>query len=185
VTPPRKRNPENRGLPTRWALKHGAYYYLVREGLKDLWDGKRWFRLGKTLPEAYRVWAERRQDDGAALRTVANLLDRYLLEVAHTSGRTSANRDLEVIRHAFSIAVTWGALDRNPIKGQVSRLPVPPRNRLVEDGEITEALKVASDSASLVEDSERLGHADTGITQRVYRRKPVRVSPLIRPKGKS
>jgi len=41
--------------------------------------------------------------------------------------------------------------------------------------------KVASDSASLVEASERLGHADTGITQRVYRRKPVRVRPLIHP----
>lgn len=43
--------------------------------------------------------------------------------------------------------------------------------------------KVASDSDSLLEASERLGHADTAITQRVYRRKPVRVQPLIsRPK---
>jgi len=38
--------------------------------------------------------------------------------------------------------------------------------------------KVASDSDGLVEASERLGHADTAITQRVYRRKPVRVQPL-------
>ncbi len=38
--------------------------------------------------------------------------------------------------------------------------------------------KVASDSDSLVEASERLGHADTSITQRVYRRKPVRIQPL-------
>jgi len=38
--------------------------------------------------------------------------------------------------------------------------------------------KVASDSDSLVEASERLGHADTAITQRVYRRKPVRIQPL-------
>ena len=38
--------------------------------------------------------------------------------------------------------------------------------------------KVASESNSLVEASERLGHADTAITQRVYRRKPVRVQPL-------
>jgi integrase len=42
--------------------------------------------------------------------------------------------------------------------------------------------KVASDSDSLIEASERLGHADTGITQRVYRRKPVRVQPLVRRK---
>ena len=42
--------------------------------------------------------------------------------------------------------------------------------------------KVASDSDTLIEASERLGHADTGITQRVYRRKPLRVQPLIRGK---
>jgi len=38
--------------------------------------------------------------------------------------------------------------------------------------------KVASDSGSLVEASEQLGHADTATTQRVYRRKPVWVQPL-------
>ncbi len=40
--------------------------------------------------------------------------------------------------------------------------------------------KVASESGSLQEASERLGHASTAITQRVYRRKPVRVKPLVR-----
>ncbi len=38
--------------------------------------------------------------------------------------------------------------------------------------------KVASESDNLVEASERLGHSDTAITQRVYRRKPVRIQPL-------
>ena len=43
--------------------------------------------------------------------------------------------------------------------------------------------KVASDSDTLVEASERLGHASTEITQRVYSRKPVRVKLLLaRPK---
>jgi len=42
--------------------------------------------------------------------------------------------------------------------------------------------KVASDSDTLVEASERLGHADKAITQRVYLRKPVRVQPLVKPK---
>ena len=41
---------------------------------------------------------------------------------------------------------------------------------------------VASESASLLEASERLGHASTETTKRIYRRKPVRVSPLIRDK---
>jgi len=38
--------------------------------------------------------------------------------------------------------------------------------------------KVATDSNTLLEASERLGHSDTGITQRVYRRKPVVIEPL-------
>ncbi|NIP74044.1 MAG: DUF1525 domain-containing protein [Gammaproteobacteria bacterium] len=40
---------------------------------------------------------------------------------------------------------------------------------------------VASESDTLIEASERLGHASTEITQRVYRRKSVRVQPLIWP----
>lgn len=43
--------------------------------------------------------------------------------------------------------------------------------------------KVGSDSSSLIEASERLGHASTETTQKIYRRKPVGVWPLGRPKG--
>jgi hypothetical protein len=43
--------------------------------------------------------------------------------------------------------------------------------------------KVASDSDTLQEASQRLGHADSAITQRGYRRKPVRVQPLIKRKN--
>lgn len=43
--------------------------------------------------------------------------------------------------------------------------------------------KVGSDSDSLIEASERLGHASTETTQRIYRRKPVKVFPLDRPKS--
>jgi integrase len=38
--------------------------------------------------------------------------------------------------------------------------------------------KVATDSESLVEASQRLGHSDTAITQRVYRRRPVVIEPV-------
>jgi integrase len=41
------------------------------------------------------------------------------------------------------MAVEWGAVDRNQIKGQVTKNSTPPRDRLVEDWEIAEALKVA------------------------------------------
>jgi integrase len=59
-------------------------------------------------------------------------------------------------------------------------------NRLVKDTDVSRFQErdlravVASESASLQEASDRLGHSDTGITQRVYRRKPTRVKPLIR-----
>lgn len=39
---------------------------------------------------------------------------------------------------------------------------------------------VASESDTLQEASERLGHSDTRITARVYRRKPTKIKPLIR-----
>src|ERR1700674_4568808 len=77
---PPKRKSENRGLPARWQHTHGAYYYRVPPGLESLWNDKKMFRLGKTLPEAYKVWAERVASADEA-QTIAQLLDRYLLEV--------------------------------------------------------------------------------------------------------
>src|SRR5690242_896409 len=75
---PRKRRKENEGLPARWVSEHGAYFYQVPAGLEDRWDGKRKFRLGASLPEAYAEWARRLEDvDGA--KTIGALLDRYAL----------------------------------------------------------------------------------------------------------
>lgn len=80
---PKKKNPENAGLPKRWQHTHGAYYYQVPPGLEAQWDHKKKFRLGKSLPEAYRTWASRLEMmDGA--RTIGELLDRYALEVIPT-----------------------------------------------------------------------------------------------------
>jgi len=42
------------------------------------------------------------------------------------------------------MAVEWGLINRNLLKGQVRKNSTPPRDRLVEDWEIAEALKVAS-----------------------------------------
>ncbi|CAB3800453.1 hypothetical protein LMG28614_05178 [Paraburkholderia ultramafica] len=77
---PKRRNSENRGLPERWRKFHGAYYYRVPNGLESSWDGKKQFRLGGTLPEAYRVWADRLGSIDDA-KTVGDLLERYALEV--------------------------------------------------------------------------------------------------------
>lgn len=52
------RNIENVGLPTRWRLTHGAYYYSVPPGLEHLWDFKKLYRLGDTFEQALAefVW---------------------------------------------------------------------------------------------------------------------------------
>jgi len=101
----RNRAPENRGLPTRWVRKHGAYYFLPPPGLRHLWDGKAWFRLGATLPDAFKTWGERA---GAPERiaTIGVLLDRYGLQVVpgkapktQTSNRSALVRLRRVFGH--------------------------------------------------------------------------------------
>ena len=76
---PRRRNKENRGLPSRWQFYHGAYYYLVPAGLEHLWDDKKRFRLGRTLTEAHREWATRLELQEDA-KTIGELLDHYALQ---------------------------------------------------------------------------------------------------------
>ncbi len=182
--PPKKRNAENRPLPTRWRYYHGAYYYRVPPGLKHRWDGKTQFRLGSTLAEAHRTWAERVEEPGD-IKTMGQLLDRYARDVvptkapatqkgnidalrhlravfAHmaigdfrpvhayqyrdkrgTTAPTAANRELEVLSHAFTKAIEWGLREDHPmIEGKFRKLPTPPRTRYVEDWEIVEALKL-------------------------------------------
>ena len=100
---PRKRSKQNQGLPTRWRHVHGAYYYQVPRGLEYLWDGKKTFRLGNKLNEAYRCWSDRlaRQDKA---KTIGQLLDRYALEVIPTksaASQTSNYQQLPVLRRVF------------------------------------------------------------------------------------
>jgi len=100
---PRPRKPEHRGLPARWIHQHGAYYYLVPHGLEVHWSGKKLFRLGSTLPEAYRLWADRLGELEKA-HTIGQLLDRYALEVIPTKApKTQAgnNRALPTLRAVF------------------------------------------------------------------------------------
>lgn len=85
---PRKRNKENLGLPLRWRFIHGAYYYQVPPGLEAHWDGKKQFRLGEKLHEAYKVWSVRLGQVNEA-KTIGQLLDRYALEVIPTKAAAS------------------------------------------------------------------------------------------------
>lgn len=100
---PKPRKPENRGLPARWRIQHGAYYYQVPKDLQPAWDGKQLFRLGTTLPEAYAVWSKRLGPLGD-LRTMDKIFDRYAREVLPTKApRTQGNeqRYLKRLRPVF------------------------------------------------------------------------------------
>jgi integrase len=58
--------------------------------------------------------------------------------------RTSVNRDVEVLSHAYTKAIEWGLVENHPIKGKVISHGERPRERYVEDRELIEALKVAN-----------------------------------------
>lgn len=112
---PVPRKPENRGLPSRWRHYHGAYYYEVPPGMELHWDGKKKFRLGKTLPESYRVWAERLGTLDKA-KTVGQLLDRYALEVVPTKAPTTQTQNqlaVKQLREKFHDAPLGGIKPRH------------------------------------------------------------------------
>jgi integrase len=101
---PRARNSENRGLPTRWKYEHGAYYYQVPVGRESAWNNKKKFRLGSSLPEAYRTWADRIGTIDIA-KTVGALLDRYVLQVIPEKKVTTQNHNrvaIKPLRAVFS-----------------------------------------------------------------------------------
>lgn len=57
--PPQKRHKNNQGLPAGWRYRYGAYYYRVPKRQRHLFDGRREYRLGRTLPEAHQEYGRR------------------------------------------------------------------------------------------------------------------------------
>ena len=94
----RKRNKEHQGLPARWRWKEGAYRYLVPKGQENQWDGKTEFRLGRTLSEAYITYAGRIARTDGAIQTIAQLLDRYLLDEVPNKAERTQKEDHKNIR---------------------------------------------------------------------------------------
>jgi len=102
--PPKKRNSENKGLPARWTFKNGAYFYLVPRHLREQWDGKSWFRLGSSLSEAYKAWADRIGTPDK-IHSIGALLDRYLAEVVPTKAPKTATENR---RHIATLRPVFG-----------------------------------------------------------------------------
>lgn len=193
---PRDRNKENKSLPERWRFRRGTYFYRVPPGLEGEWDNKKEFKLGRTLTEAYKVWAERIQPTADDINTMTQVFDRYTLEVipekayktqesnlisirklrpvfgnvepskikpkyayqyydatAKARGKTAAKHDIQVLRHTLTMCVKWGVIDVNPLIGQIQLEGSKPRTRLVEDWEIYECLnlvpKIKSNAVNL------------------------------------
>lgn len=76
----KKRRDENTSLPKRWRWKHGAIYYRVPAGTEDQWDGKKEFRLGRDMVEAFQTWAERVTDRELDVHRFDKLTERYRME---------------------------------------------------------------------------------------------------------
>lgn len=111
---PRLRKKENAGLPKRWRFVHGAYYYQVPPGQESAWDGKKTFRLGGSLPEAYIEWGKR-MDSPKDSKTIGALLDRYALEVIPTKAVTTRAQNNVAIRR---VRATLGNLTLDELKPQ-------------------------------------------------------------------
>jgi integrase len=56
---------------------------------------------------------------------------------------TTANRELETLKHVFTMAIEWGVLDSSPAR-DVRKLPRQKRNRYVTDAEFQAVYDVAS-----------------------------------------
>ena len=99
---PRPRNKENKGLPKRWRKRGGSYYYLVPLDQRSNWDGKTEFKLGRTLTEAYKCWAERLEIiDGA--ETVAELAERFMLEHLPTTSHANQQQSALALRRLLPV----------------------------------------------------------------------------------
>lgn len=89
---------KDKHLPPRVYAKHGAFWYVRPAG--------QWVRLGESLPEAMAEWS-RIVDKPTSARTMNQLFDRYMLEVApKKAARTYTDNQNEV----KALRVFFGAM---------------------------------------------------------------------------
>jgi hypothetical protein len=89
-------------LPQRVYLRRGAYYWFPPKHEAERL-GKTAIRLGKTLSEAMRQWAELAEGTTHPY-TVSDLMDRYLIEVAPKKAERTYRdniREVEPLRAFF------------------------------------------------------------------------------------
>jgi len=73
-----------------------------------------YFRLGDTLPEAFRMWAERAAYPGT-VTTISALLDRYTLEDVPAKAPKTATENVKQIAR---LRLVFGAMDISDLEPQ-------------------------------------------------------------------
>lgn len=98
-------------LPPRMLLKHGIYYYNVPKASREHF-GCSWYRLAKTLPEAYREYANLIDDDGQ-YKTMLQVISRYMKEVSPTKAKDTHANEKNI---ATRLSVVFGGMPPHAIK---------------------------------------------------------------------
>lgn len=72
-----------REIPKGWRFKHNAWYYSVPKTLRNHWDNKTEYRLGKNVEEAWATWDSKTilLPDKQNGLTIGQLLDKYIRDV--------------------------------------------------------------------------------------------------------
>lgn len=129
---PRQRRKVNQSLPARWTFRHGAYYYRVPDGMSHQWDGKKsYYRLGGSLSEALRAWANK-VDKPESAESISNLLDRFLLEVVPTKRPKTRQSYQLAIRQLRSV---FGNMRLQDIRPQMVYQYVDKRSKKLLDSD--------------------------------------------------
>ncbi len=142
---------QNKGLPERWRWKHGAIYYQVPKSARAKWDNKTEFRLGKTVSEAYRTWAEK-VEVSENIKTVGELLDRYILEII--PGRAVSSQP-DLLSYSKNLKAVFGHFHLSDIEPQHIYQYVEKRRKKVvgEDGKTRGGLSIAKREIAMFSDS--------------------------------
>jgi integrase len=158
---PRSRSKENQGLPLGWRHIHGAYYYSVPRGLEPAWGGKKLFRLGTQLSEAYKVWAAK-LEHSANVKTIAQLLDRYALEVIPTKAAASQASNQNQLK---KLRAVFGTMPLHPFTPQLVYQYVDTRSQKKKDPETG---NITGGKIAAHREIEVLSHAYTKAVQWGY-----------------
>jgi integrase len=73
------------------------------------------------------------------------LLPQHVYKYVDKRGApTAAKREVEILSHAFTMAVQWGDIPRHPFRREIELEGSPPRDRYVEDWEVVECFQLSS-----------------------------------------